>query len=59
MFTEDCIRQFNGTPTMKKIIVSALDPRDFMGATIFDKETQQNKPANLKDALTYLNALNT
>jgi hypothetical protein len=55
MFAEDCIRQFNGTPTMKKVILSAVDPRDFMGVTIFDKETQQNKPANLQDALTYLN----
>lgn len=55
MFAEDCIRQFNGTPTLEKIILSAVDPRDFMGATIFDKETQQNKPASLQDALTYLN----
>ena len=55
MFAEECIRQFNGTPTMKKVILSAVDPRDFMGATIFDKETQQNKPANLQDALTFLN----
>jgi len=55
MFAEECIRQFNGTPTMKKVILSAVDPRDFMGATIFDKETQQNKPASLQDALTYLN----
>lgn len=55
MFTEECIRQFNGTPTMKKIILSAVDPRDFMSGTIFDKETNQNKPANVQDALTYLN----
>jgi len=54
-FAEDCIRQFNDTPTLRKIILSTLDPRDFMGATVFDKETQQNKPANLQDALTYLN----
>jgi len=33
-FAEDCIRQFNGTPTLKKVILSALDPRDFMGATV-------------------------
>lgn len=55
MFAEECIRQFNGTPIMRKIILSAVDPRDFMGATIFDKETNRNKPANLQDALTYLN----
>jgi hypothetical protein len=55
MFAEQCIRQFNGTPTMKKVILSAVDPRDFMGATVYDKETKQEKPANLQDALTYLN----
>jgi|SRR2546426_640493 len=33
MFAEDCTRQFNDTPTMKKVILSAIDPRDFMGAT--------------------------
>lgn len=54
-FAEDCIRQFNDTPTLKKIIVSALDPRDFMGATVYDRTTQENKPASLQDALTYLN----
>jgi hypothetical protein len=55
MFAEDYIRQFNGTPNMKKIILSAVDPRDFMGATVYDKETKKQKPANLQDALTYLN----
>ncbi len=54
-FAEDCIRQFNDTPTLKKIILAALDPRDFMGATVYDKQTQQKKPANLQEALTYLN----
>lgn len=54
-FAEDCLRQFNATPGLKKIILSALDPRDFMGATVYDKESQQNKPANVQDALTYLN----
>jgi hypothetical protein len=54
-FAEDCLRQFNDTPALKKIILSALDPRDFMGATVYDKESQQNKPANVQDALTYLN----
>jgi hypothetical protein len=54
-FAEDCIRQFNDTPTLKKIILSAVDPRDFMGATVYDKQTQQTKAANLQEALTYLN----
>ena len=44
-FAEDCIRQFNDTPTLKKIILSALDPRDFMGATVFDDKTSKtNRP---------------
>ena len=47
MFAEDCIRQFNDTPTMKKVILSAVDPRDFMGTNVCDKETKQEKPANL------------
>jgi len=55
MFAESCIRQFNDTPTLKKIIVSALDPRDFMGTMVFDAKTQERKPANLQEALTYLN----
>jgi hypothetical protein len=54
-FTEDRIREFNDTPTLKKIILAALDPRDFMGATVYDKQMQQNKPVNLQDALIYLN----
>jgi hypothetical protein len=54
-FAEDCIRQFNDTPTLKKVIISAFDPRDFMGTTVYDKATQQSKPANLQEALTHLN----
>jgi hypothetical protein len=54
-FAEGCIREFNDTPALKKVILAALDPRDFMGATVNDKQTGQNKPANLQDALTYLN----
>lgn len=54
-FAEDCIRQFNDTPAMKKIILAALDPRDFMGATVYDQKTHETKAVNLQDALTYLN----
>ena len=45
MFAEDCIRQFNDTPTMKKVILSAVAPRDFMGTTVYvyDKETKQRE----------------
>jgi len=55
MFAESCIRDFNDTPTLKKIIVSALDPRDFIGTMVFDAKTQERKPTNLQEALTYLN----
>ncbi|MGC1648142.1 MAG: abortive infection family protein [Candidatus Sulfotelmatobacter sp.] len=55
MFAESCIRDFNDTPTLKKIIVSALDPRDFMGTMVFDLKTQERKPTNLQEALTYVN----
>ena len=54
-FAEECIRQFNDTPTLKKIIPASLDPRDFMGARVYDQKTQEHRPANLHDALTYLN----
>jgi len=48
---EDCIRQFNGTPALKKIILAVLDPRDFMDAMVFDRKTQERKPANLQATL--------
>ena len=54
-FAEDCLRQFNDTAALKKIILSALDPRDFMGATVCDPKTRETRPANLQEALTYLN----
>jgi hypothetical protein len=54
-FAEDCIRQFNDTRDMVNVIRSAVDPRDYMGATVRDKETQQNRPANVQEALSYLN----
>ncbi|SRR5581483_9450562 len=54
-FTEECLRQFNDTPILKKIIVTALDPRDFMGATVHDQKTREPKPANVQEAVTYLN----
>lgn len=54
-FAQDCIRHFNGTPTLKKIILAALDPRDFVEAMVFDRSTQERKPANLQEAVTYLN----
>jgi hypothetical protein len=54
-FAEECIRGFNDTPTLKKIIVTAFDPRDFMDAMVFDPMTRDRKPVNIQEALTYLN----
>jgi hypothetical protein len=54
-FAEDCLRGFNDTPALRKIILTAVGPCDFMGTTVFDKESRQNKPANINDAVTYLN----
>lgn len=34
MYTEDKVRQFNGDPTLKKIIENSVDPRDFMEGQI-------------------------
>lgn len=45
----------NDTPALEKIILAAVDPRDFMDATVFDKKTDQRKPADLQAALAYLN----
>ena len=54
-FAEDCLRRFNGTPELKKIILATLDPRDFIGTTVLDRETNERKPAKVQDALAYLN----
>jgi len=54
-FAEDCIRHFNDTPILKQIILSSIDPRDYMDQTVFDYGTHQNKTLNIDDAITYLN----
>jgi hypothetical protein len=41
MFAEGCIRQFNDTPTLKKITWPPLDPRNFMGTMVFDPKTKE------------------
>src|ERR1700758_737053 len=48
MFAEECIRQFNDTPTMKKFFVSAVDPRVFRGTPVNDRERRKKKPPNLR-----------
>jgi hypothetical protein len=54
-FTEQRIRDWNNTPALRKIILAAFDPRDFMGATIFDQETGDRLSANIEAAVSYLN----
>jgi hypothetical protein len=54
-FAEGCIREFNDAPGLRKVIQSAFDPRDFMGATVRDPATNEMKPLNIQDAVTYLN----
>ncbi len=54
-FAEGCIREFNDAPGLRKVIKSAFDPRDFMGATARDPATNEMKPLNIQDAVTYLN----
>lgn len=55
MFTEECLRLFNDTPGLRKVIISAFDPRDFMGVRVYDKETREEKPADIQGALKYVN----
>jgi len=54
-FAEDCIRQFNETPILKQIFLSAIDPRDYMGQEVFDHGTHQHKVLDVDEAITYLN----
>jgi hypothetical protein len=54
-FAEDCIRHFNDSPNLKKVIGSALDPRDFMEAQVYDENTGRHKSVKIEDAVKYLN----
>lgn len=54
-FTEQKIRDWNETPNLRKIVVAAFDPRDFMGATIYDQATGEHAPVSIDAALTYVN----
>lgn len=46
-YTEDKVRQFNGTPELKQIIESSVDPRDLMEAGIKPEELDEFlKPIN-------------
>lgn len=54
-FAEQCIRDWNDTSDLKKIIVSAFDPRDYMDETVFDQQTGQHRPVLIDEAVSYLN----
>lgn len=54
-FTEQKIRDWNDTPNLRKIVVAAFDPRDFMGATIYDQASGEHTPVSIEAALTYVN----
>jgi|GEM_PF-3577170 len=41
-YAEQCIRDWNGSPELRKVILAAFDPRDFMGATIYDPDKGEN-----------------
>ena len=58
-FTESCIREFNDTPGLRNVILSALDPRDYMGIQVRDNETNTSKAIRVEDAVAYLNDLLT
>ncbi|WP_454762269.1 abortive infection family protein [Caulobacter segnis] len=54
-YAEDHIRSRNDTPDLRKVVLSAFDPRDFMGATVFDQATGEQQPLSLEAAVAYLN----
>lgn len=53
-FAEQKIREWNDTPDLSKIVLSAFDPRDFMG-TVYDQATGEHLPVSIESALSYLN----
>jgi hypothetical protein len=54
-YTEGCIRDFNETPILKEIILSALDPRDYMDQELFDNKTKDHKLLEVSIAVRYVN----
>ena len=55
VFAEKCIRKFNGKPVLKEIVLAAIDPRDYMDQTVWDKEKGDHHTININDAVKYLN----
>lgn len=54
-YAEDRIRDWNDTPDLRKIMLAAFDPRDFMDAIVIDRQTGNRHPANIETAVSYLN----
>lgn len=56
-FAEDCIRALNEPKNIARIVRAALDPRDFLLGVVRDLETGENRTADLKEAVAYLNEM--
>lgn len=54
-FAEQKIREWNDTPGLRQIILSALDPRDYMGVTAHDQSSGEHLPVKIENAVDYLN----
>ncbi|MEW6598873.1 MAG: abortive infection family protein [Pseudomonadota bacterium] len=54
-YAEDKIRALNGSDDLRKCILAAFDPRDWMEATLYDDSSQEMVGIVPGPALTYLN----
>lgn len=54
-YAEGRIRSCNDTPSLRRIVIAAFDPRDFMEATVFDQSTEEHRPVTIEAAVSYLN----
>jgi hypothetical protein len=54
-YAESCIRKFNNSPNLRKIIISALDPRDFLAPGVWNEHLPGYVPADINEAINYLN----
>lgn len=54
-FAEGCIREFNDTQGLRKVIQAAFDPRDYLGVEVVDAKTNERKLVKIQDAVNHLN----
>lgn len=55
-FAENCIRKFNNTPMLKKVILSAVDPRDYIEAQEgYKSGVWTDDVYNLNEVVAHLN----